>query len=187
MDQDKSKRVCPVENAGGLDSKIRKFLQNPRRILTPYIKSGMKVIDIGCGPGVFSVEMAKMVGLSGNVIAVDLQEGMLQILNRKIKGTDLEKIIKVHKCEQEKIGITDRADFILAFYMVHEVPNQASLFREMKSLLNTDGKVLIVEPKIHVSKKGFNEMLNSLVSLRFEVVERPKIFFSRSVLLKNMD
>ena len=29
MDQDKSKRVCPVGNAGGLDNKIRKFLQNP--------------------------------------------------------------------------------------------------------------------------------------------------------------
>ena len=85
------------------------------------------------------------------------------------------------------MALSDRVDFILAFYMVHEVPNQANLFREMKSLLNTEGKVLIVEPKIHVSKKGFNEMLNSLVSLRFEVVERPKIFFSRSVLLKNMD
>lgn len=46
-------RVCPVELAGSLDNKIRKWFQNPQKILAPYIKEGMKVLDIGCGPGFF--------------------------------------------------------------------------------------------------------------------------------------
>ena len=51
---DKSKRVCPVERAGGLYNKIRRWLQNPQKILRPYIEEGMTVLDLGCGPGFFS-------------------------------------------------------------------------------------------------------------------------------------
>ncbi|MCX6138897.1 MAG: methyltransferase domain-containing protein, partial [Ignavibacteriales bacterium] len=77
MDSERN-RVCPVEYANSLDSKIRKWLQNPKKILAPYVQEGMTVLDIGCGPGFFSIEMAKMVGKTGKVISADLQEGMLQ-------------------------------------------------------------------------------------------------------------
>ena len=80
MDNERN-RVCPVELANSLDSKIRSLIQNPRKILKPYIKEGMKVLDIGCGPGFFSVAIAEMVGKNGKVIAADMQEGMLQKLN----------------------------------------------------------------------------------------------------------
>jgi ubiquinone/menaquinone biosynthesis C-methylase UbiE len=186
MSQYESKRVCPVENAGGLDNRVRKFLHNPRKILSPYIKSGMTVLDVGCGPGVFSIEMAKLVGATGRVIAADLQEGMLQILEGKIAGTEFEKTIQLHKCESERTGLTDKVEFISAFYMVHEVPGQMSFFKEMKTVLKKSGEMLIVEPKFHVSKKDFDEMLLALTRLGFEVVERPKIFFSRSVLVRNV-
>ena len=84
-------RVCPVERAGSLDNRIRRWLQNPRKILEPYIKEGMTVLDVGCGPGFFSIEIAQLVGKSGRVIAADLQEGMLQKLRDKIRGTELEE------------------------------------------------------------------------------------------------
>lgn len=82
-------RICPVERAGRLDNRFRKWIQNPRKILSPYIEKGMTVLDIGCGPGFFSIEMAHLVGGSGRVIALDLQEGMLQKLNKKIQGTEI--------------------------------------------------------------------------------------------------
>ena len=71
-------RVCPVALSGSLDNRIRRWLQNPEKILRPYITEGMAVLDVGCGPGFFSLEMARMVGKSGRVIAADMQEGMLQ-------------------------------------------------------------------------------------------------------------
>ncbi|HUI29574.1 MAG TPA: class I SAM-dependent methyltransferase [Candidatus Acidoferrales bacterium] len=187
MSQDTKQRVCPVENAGTLDNKIRKFLQNPRKILKPYVRSGMTVLDVGCGPGVFSIEMAEMVGPSGNVVAADLQEGMLQLLKEKIKGTPLEKIVEPYKCEASRIGLTRKVDFVLAFYMVHEVPDKRSFFKEIRTILRDNEAMLIVEPNFHVSKKAFGEMLDSLVDLRFEVIERPRFFFSRSVLVKNVN
>lgn len=186
MNHDRSNRVCPVENAGGLDNGIRKFLQNPRKILSPYVKAGMTVLDVGCGPGVFSIEMARMVGTSGRVIAADLQDGMLEIVKRKIKGTEAEKIVGIHKCLSDRIGVTDKVDFALAFYIIHEVPDQASFFKELHEILKPNGSLLIVEPKVHVSRSGFEEMLKLVRSLHFEVAERPKVFFSRVAMLRRL-
>ncbi|NTV47311.1 MAG: class I SAM-dependent methyltransferase, partial [Chlorobiales bacterium] len=117
-------RVCPVERAGSLDSRIRRWLQDPKKILSPYVKDGMTVLDVGCGPGFFSTGMAQLVGKSGRVIAADLQEGMLQKIRDKISGTELEDRITLHKCEETRIGVSEPVDFVLLFYMVHEVPNK---------------------------------------------------------------
>jgi 2-polyprenyl-3-methyl-5-hydroxy-6-metoxy-1,4-benzoquinol methylase len=122
-------RICPVENAGGLDNGIRRWLQNPRKILGPYINEGMTTLDFGCGPGFFTIDMAKMVGKSGRVIACDLQDGMLEKLRAKIKGSPFENIITLHKCQKDRIGVTETVDFILVFYMLHEVPNQDNYLR----------------------------------------------------------
>jgi ubiquinone/menaquinone biosynthesis C-methylase UbiE len=91
-------RVCPVKRAGSLDNRFRRWLQDPQKILRPYIKEGMTVLDVGCGPGFFTVDMALMVGKSGRVIAADLQAGMLQKLREKIQETELEECIVLHKC-----------------------------------------------------------------------------------------
>jgi len=98
-------RVCPVTLARFLDNRIRRWLQDPRKILRPYIKEGMTVLDVGCGPGFFSIELARMVGKSGRVIASDLQEGMLRKLRDKIRGTELEERITLHRCEKNKLGL----------------------------------------------------------------------------------
>lgn len=183
MSKKEAIRVCPVERAGGLDNWVRRWLQNPRKILAPYVSEGMTVLDMGCGPGFFSLEMAKMVGESGELIAVDLQEGMLNKLRLKIAGTPLERRVALHRCQSDSIGVTNLVDFVLVFYMVHEVPNPEALFKELRSILKPNGKMLIVEPKFHVSSDAFEVMLNQLENTGLEVMERPTIFFSRSVVV----
>lgn len=183
MSIDKNKRVCPVEYAGGLDNSIRRLLQNPQKILKQYIKEGMTVLDLGCGVGFFSIPMAQMLHNSGKVFAVDLQEGMLEKVNQKIKGTELEQRIIIHKCQENTIGVTEKVDFVLVFYMIHEVPNQDNLLKELKSILKPDGKIYIIEPKFHVSKKSFEGMVNKIKDIGFEIIDRPKVFISRTVLL----
>ena len=180
----RNERICPVEKADSLDTKFRRWLQDPRRILKPYIKEGMTVLDYGCGPGFFTLTLAQMVGESGKVIAVDLQEGMLQKVKEKIRETELEKRITLHKCEEDKIHLNETVDFILAFYVLHEVPDQKRLFNELKSLVKPNGKLLIVEPPFHVSKKGFADTIKKATSAGFTEVERPKMFLNKSVVLK---
>jgi ubiquinone/menaquinone biosynthesis C-methylase UbiE len=182
----RNNRVCPVERAGSLDNRVRKWLQNPKKILEPYITEGMIVLDVGCGPGFFSIDMAQMVGNSGRVIASDLQEGMLQKVRNKIEETELEKRITLHKCEKNKIGVTERVDFVLLFYMVHEVPNKEELFDEIGTILNPNGQVLMVEPPFHVSKAAFEETIRKARNVGFTDVKGPNVFFSKTVILKKV-
>ena len=178
-------RVCPVELASSLDNKIRRWLQNPHKILAPYIKEGMTALDIGCGPGFFSIEMAKMVGASGKVISADLQEGMLQKLGNKIRGTELEKRIKLVKCDNDKINVFERVDFILAFFMVHEVPDKNSFFSQLKDILNERGQLLLVEPKLfHVSREAFELTTKVAENNGFKVYQGPKLRFCWSAVLR---
>jgi len=176
--------VCSVKMAGGLDNKLRKWIQNPVKILKPYIREGMIVMDLGCGPGFFTLEIAKLVGESGRVIAADLQQGMLEKVRNKAHGTMLEKRIVLHQCGSDKIGLTEQVDFVLAFYVVHEFPDQGAMFAEQASLLKPNGRVLVVEPPFHVSRKGFEREIEIARDAGFKVVERPKFCLSSAVLLE---
>ena len=183
MNTNKQSHTCPAELAGGLDNSIRKFLQNPQKIMKPYIKEGMTILDVGCGPGYFSVEMAKLLNGSGKVIAADIQNGMLDKIRKKINGTALAQNIELHKSDCERIGVVEKVDFVLAFWMVHEVRSQKPFFEELRSILKPNGLIFIIEPKIHVVKKAFNAMVDMLKESRFTIVETPKVFFSRSVVV----
>jgi len=181
---DRKERICPVEKADSLDTKLRRWLQNPQKILKPYIKEGMTVLDIGCGPGFFTVALAQMVGENGKVIAVDLQEGMLQKLKEKISGTELENRITLHQCKEDILGITENVDFILAFYIVHEVVNKEGLFTEIETILKHNGQLLIVEPPFHVSKNAFEDTIGKAKTAGFTEFKRPKVIFNKAIVLK---
>ncbi len=177
-------RVCSAELSGSLDNIFRRWVQDPQKILAPYIKEGMTVIETGCGPGFFSIEIAKLTGKSGKVFSIDLQEKMLEKVREKIKGTELEERIKLVKCDENKLNVSEKADFILAFYMVHEVPDKDNYFKQIYSLLKPDGKFLLVEPNFHVSKKEFDETLSKAKNTGLVLSGSPKIFMSRSAVLK---
>jgi ubiquinone/menaquinone biosynthesis C-methylase UbiE len=181
--KEKHPYVCPAEFAGSLDNSVRKLVHKPYRILKTYISKGMTVLDLGCGPGFFTIDLAKLVGETGRIIAADLQQGMLDKVAAKISGTDLEQRIELHKCQEDSIGISSKVDFILAFWMVHEVPDQQRLFEEMKSVLKPGGRIWIIEPKIHVTGRSFQKMIELLIPAGLEILEKPRIWLSRSVLL----
>ena len=181
---DRSTRVCPAENAGSLDTKLRRWFQNPRRILSPYIAEGMTAVDLGCGPGFFTIDMALLAGRSGRVIAVDLQEGMLEKVREKITGTELEERITLHKCRQESVGLDEKIDFLLAFYIIHEVPGKEALFKEISSLLRQGGKMLIVEPPFHVSETAFKKTLDFAEKAGLRLLRRPRMLLQKTAVME---
>jgi len=146
----------------------------------------MKALDVGCGPGFFSIAMAQLVGPEGQIIAADLQEGMLQKLAGKIKGTALESRVTCVQCARDTINVSERVDFILAFYMVHEVPDKASFFGQLKAVLNTHGQCLLVEPKFfHVSRGEFESTTRIAECAGFRITHGPRLPFSWSAVLTN--
>lgn len=177
--------ICPYNpwTLAMLDNLLRKFLQNPENIVGDYIQPGMKVLDIGCGPGFFTLPMAQMVGPLGTVIAIDVQKEMLDLVEQKSKQLGLVDRIWFHQCKADSLDLQEQVDFILSFYMVHEVPDRDTFFSEVADLLVSGGKYLIVEPVFHVSPSAFEDTLNHAISAGFRIVSKPKIRLSRCALL----
>lgn len=176
-------RVCPHQMAFMLDNWIRRCFQNPFKLIGEYIRSGDMVVDMGCGPGFFSIDMAKMVGSAGQVIAVDLQADMLDRVRQKALRYAVADRMMYHQCRSDGIGLQCAANFILAFYMVHETPNPHLFFEEIKSMLKAGGKLLVVEPKMHVSRASFEEMVEDAVRAGLRALDFPTGKGGRAVLL----
>jgi len=176
--------VCPWWLAYTFDNPIRQLFHKPEKILNPYLQNGMTAIDIGCGMGFFSIGMARLVGENGLVISVDLQQKMLNVLRKRAKRAGLADRIRVHRCEPDSIGINQKGDFALTFWMAHEVPNVKEFLRQVYLVLKSTGKFLLVEPKLHTPLSRFEEIMSSSLQAGFRTVDTPRILFSRTALFE---
>ncbi len=178
--------VFSVSRASHLDSWLRKFLFGTDRLVERFIGPGDTVLDIGCGPGFFTRAIARRVGDSGNVIAVDIQEEMLHLLEKNARREGLSSRIRLHKAEPDSLGLaeTGSIDVVFAIYVVHEVPNPARLIQEVFSLLVPGGTFLVAEPMFVVSGAEFQKTLAMAASAGFHMVGSPFIFMSRTALFR---
>lgn len=175
--------VCPWWLAYSFDNPLRRYLHDPVAMLSPFVKDGMTVADIGCGMGYFSLAMAKLVGARGSVISVDIQPEMLQKLEKRArkKGV-LDKIRRV-LADKSDLGIKEPVDFVLAFWMVHETGDIPEFLKRVNTVLKAGGKMLIAEPRMHVSSRAFEETLQHARRTGFRVEHGPPVRISRSALL----
>ncbi|MCU0917631.1 MAG: class I SAM-dependent methyltransferase [Planctomycetes bacterium] len=181
-----AEHVCPVWAGHFLANRLRKLLQNPCRILAPYVRPGQTILDVGSAMGDFSLPMAEMVGPEGKVVCVDVQSGMLKVLRRRATGAGLAERIETHLSTADSIGLRGRDgtfDFALAFTMLHEVGNQANFLREIHQLLKPGAHLLLTEPIQHVSRPEFDRTVSTAQQAGFSVTNHPPIRLSQSVLL----
>jgi len=178
--------VFPASRASHLDGWLRRLLFRPGQLVDRYVRPGDTVLDIGCGPGLFTRAIARKVGDNGLVIAVDVQDRMLEILKEKAQKEGLISRIRLHKAGPQSLGLEEpeRVTVAFAFYVVHEVPDAARLMQEVFALLAPSGTFLIVEPKFVVSAAEFEKTLAMAASAGFRRVNSPSVFLSRAVLLK---
>ena len=179
----KKDHVCPWWLAYTFDNPIRKLFQEPGKMLGPYVKKGMRVMDVGCGMGFFSIGMARLTGDQGRVFAVDLQPKMLETAAKRARRAGLDQRIEFHRCTPGHLGILEEVDFILTFYMIHEVNDQSDFFRQLQICLRPGGKILIAEPRFHVSGSDFQKTIEIARSHGLQLREQPSIRFSHAALL----
>jgi cyclopropane fatty-acyl-phospholipid synthase-like methyltransferase len=180
----RDEHVCPWWMAWTFDNPLRKWFQDPERILGSFVRDGMIVADIGCGMGYFSLEMAKRAGPGGRVLSVDLQEKMLEHLRRRAVRAGVADRITTTLADPDDIKITGQVDFLLAFWMVHEVKDIPRFFGQVAKVLRPGGKVLYVEPRMHVTQKRFEEILKYATDAGLSVGDGPKVGMSRASVLE---
>jgi ubiquinone/menaquinone biosynthesis C-methylase UbiE len=178
--------VCPWWLGYFLVSPLRRLWQQPEKILAPFVGEGMLVLEPGCGMGFFTLDLARMVGPKGRVVALDLQERMLAGLKRRARKAGVLDRIEARLAQADRLGVTDLAgqvDVALALHVVHEVPDATGFFAEIAASLKPEGKLLFVEPRGHVSADAFAASLAVAEQVGFRVVDRPHIRRDPAALL----
>jgi tRNA A58 N-methylase Trm61 len=178
--------VCPWWLGYLLVSPLRRLVQNPRAILRPHVSEGMTVLEAGPGMGFFTLELARLVGPKGRVVAVELQPRMLAGLRRRARKAGLLDRIDARQAPGEGMGVGDlerQVDLVLAFAVVHELPDAARFFAEAAAALKADGRLLLVEPRGHVSEQEFAATQQTAEQAGLRVQGRPTIPRAWSALL----
>ncbi|MBD3278068.1 MAG: methyltransferase domain-containing protein [Candidatus Aegiribacteria sp.] len=168
------KHVCPVWMGYILSSPLRKLIEKPSKRLSPHLEEGMTVIDAGCAMGFYSIPMARMVGPSGRVVCVDLQEKMVRKLFKKAKKKDLHDRIEARVCTSADLNLGDLkgvADFVLAASVVHEVPDAGRFFSQLFSTMREGAKLMVLEPSGHVSRKSFEDTMAAAVEKGYRLLD----------------
>lgn len=180
------KRVCPWWIGYLLINPLRRFIQDPSTILSPYVREGMTVLEPGPGMGFFTLELARLVGPAGRVIAVDIQRKMLDKLQRRAAKRRLWERVEVRLVEKGSMALNDlkeKIDFAVAFAVVHEMPSASAFFREIAETLKPGASLLFAEPRGHVKIPQFEAELKAAEDAGLAVLERPSIRRSHTVLL----
>jgi SAM-dependent methyltransferase len=181
--------VCPWWLGYLLASPLRRLIQDPARVLTPYIHEGTTVLEPGPGMGFFTLEIARLVGPAGRVVAIDIQPRMLDRLKRRAARAGLLGRVDARVAAPDNLGIADLAgsvDFTLAFALVHELPAPETFFLEVAKASKPGAGLLFAEPAGHVKAPRFEAELAAAIHAGFKLVERPAISRSRAAFLKKV-
>jgi tRNA A58 N-methylase Trm61 len=134
----------------------------------------MTVLEPGPGMGFFTIELARMVGGRGRVIAVDIQPRMLKALERRAARAGVLDRVETRQALPDSLGLANLAsavDFTLAFAVVHELPSATTFFQEVAGASKPGARILLVEPKGHVSASKFEEEIRGARDAGFVLLD----------------
>jgi SAM-dependent methyltransferase len=136
------------------DPANRARLESPERLaLLPVeqvialaqVKGGERVLDLGCGPGVFTALLARAVGESGQVFAADVEPEMVQACEERIEALGFTNVA-VGRSEENAIPLpAGSVDLVFACHLLHELQDPAALLAEVRRVLRPGGRLAAVE------------------------------------------
>lgn len=176
--------VCPWWLIFLFDNPLRQLFQPPARMLGSLVAPGYTCLDMGCGMGYFTVPLAQLVGPNGRVVAVDVQPRMLQGAARRAQRHGVTDRISLCRPQDPEWTAPEKYDFILAFWMLHEVPDRGSLLGSLRTVLKRGGRLLLVEPRLHVRKRHWEQSLALAEGAGLAARTGPPVAFSRTVILE---
>jgi SAM-dependent methyltransferase len=140
-------RPMPHQQASWLDHPLRLRYRNPGDLLGIFgLYEGLHVADLGCGTGFFTVEMARRVGRTGMVHAVDLQEQMIAHTQQRIRAAGVGEQVRFHHSGIHSLPLPDDSlDLALMAAVLGEVPARTLALDEVRRVLKPGARLAITE------------------------------------------
>jgi ubiquinone/menaquinone biosynthesis C-methylase UbiE len=159
--------VMGVGGAGWLERDEREQEEAPSKAIEALdLKPGMVVADIGAGSGYYTSRIAKRVAPSGRVYATDIQPGMLDILNRRIKGEGLSNVETILGAMDDPRLPPNSIDLAIMVDVYHELQQPQVFLQRLKPVFKPGGRLVLLEfrkedprvPILEVHKMSVDEV-----------------------------
>ncbi len=144
------------------------------------VEAGQTICDLGCGNGYHALRLAKRVGASGKVLAVDIQQPMLDMLEKRSDEAGLDNIELILGDVADPKIPDGSCDLILLVDVYHEFSDPETMLAKMRKALKPDGRIALVEfrsedpevpiKKLHKMSKA--QILKEYLPAGFQLVEQ---------------
>jgi ubiquinone/menaquinone biosynthesis C-methylase UbiE len=113
-------------------------------------KKGDKIVDIGCGPGFFTVRFAKLVGAEGRIFALDIKQEHLDFLDEYLKQQNIRNVTTIKSteeslCMKETVDAAFMCSLYHIIYGVAAEPVRRAFVQSIKESLKPGGRLIIVD------------------------------------------
>src|SRR5262245_10682974 len=134
----------PVEQMAKLDSPERLALLPIDAVVSlAGVLPGSRVLDIGCGPGVFTIPFARAAGPNGWIYAADILPEMVAECRKRAAAAGLENV-EIAVSTENAVPFTDRCvDLVFAGQLLHELHDPPLFFAEMRRVLAPKGRLVV--------------------------------------------
>ncbi len=161
-----------------LDRPEREREEQPAQLIAALdLRPGTVVADIGAGSGYFTLRLAKAVGPTGRVKAVDIQPEMLDIIKKKMEPLDLHNVDLILGTEDDPKLEPDSIDLVLLVDVYHEFEYPYEMMQRLVRALKPGGRIAFVEfrledpdvPIKHVHKMSKDQVIREARPHRLEL------------------
>ncbi|MEE9276040.1 MAG: class I SAM-dependent methyltransferase [bacterium] len=138
--------IIPPARRGRLVSAHRRRRMPPAKTLRAFgLERGKTLLDVGCGPGYFSIPACRIVGPAGAVLACDISPIMLRDARRGAKEAGAANL-RLRRCKDPEIPFPDAsADLALLAFVVHETASVEGILAETRRVLRPGGRAAFLE------------------------------------------
>ena len=160
-----------------LDNPFTKTNRAAFIVETLALAPGMTVLDAGCGPGRLTVPLARSIGPTGRVVALDIQPGMLARARSKVEAAGLTNVEFVAAGLGDGKLPANQFDRAVLVTVLGEIPNRAAALAELYDSLKPGGVLTIVEVIFDPHFQSRNTVTSLAVSTGFH----ERAFFGHSL------
>lgn len=129
-----------------LENPARDEWQQPERVVESLrLKPGQSVADIGAGSGYFSVRIAREVGPTGKVFAVDIDKGLIDHLSKRGREEKLPQLVPVLSEPGDPRLAAESVDLVFICNVIHHIENRGDYYAKLKRALKPGGRLAIVD------------------------------------------